>query len=426
MPPGRYLRILVLAALVGVPAAAAAVIFTSLLHGMESLVWHELPDAAGWDEPPWWFVLAVPTLGGAVVAAALRLPGHGGHSAMDGLSLGEVPLRHLPSILLAALASLSFGLVLGPEAPLVALGLALGLVARRFAKEGATDGQILALAGGYAAISTVLGGPLTSALLLFEVLAAGGAFPSAQLGRLLVPGLVASGVGALVFTGVEDWPGVREFVLELPELPAYPTVELVDIAWCLPVAAAVAVVVVACQVGAGHVARKAQPRGAATLLVGGGLLVGLLAVVFRELSDRPVDLVLFSGANSLGPTVAEGSAGVLVALILAKGLAYAVSLGAGFRGGPVFPAVALGVALGVLAENVLPGLALTPAVIAGVAAGAAAALRAPFFGALLATLLVGAAAADTIPIAILAAVTGWLVASALQPPEAEPPAAEPA
>jgi H+/Cl- antiporter ClcA len=415
MAPSRYLRVVALAALVGVPAAVAAVVFTSLLHGLESLVWHELPEAAGWHEPPWWFVLAVPTLAGAVVAGTLRLPGHGGHPALDGLSLDEVPLRHLPSILLASLASLALGLVLGPEAPLVALGLALGLVAGRLVRDGATETQVLAFAGAYAALSTVFGGPLPSALLLFEVIAASGRFPSAQLGRLLVPGFVAAGVGSLIFTGVEDWPGVRGLVLELPRLPSYPTVQLVDIGWCLLVAVAAAVVVVGCQAGATFLARRVQPRAAVGLVLG-GLCVGLVAVLFRAFVDRPVDLVLFSGSASLAPTIAEGSAGVLAALVAAKGLAYAVSLGAGFRGGPVFPAVALGVALAVLAESVLPGLALTPAVIAGVAAGSAAALRAPFFGALLSTLLAGSAAAETMPIAVIAAVAGWLVALALQPP----------
>ena len=102
-----------------------------------------------------------------------------------------------------------------------------------------------------------------------------------------------------------------------------------------------------------------------------------------------------------------------------KAAAYAVSLGAGFRGGPTFPAVTLGVATGVLASLVLPGLDLTPAVIAGLAAAASAALGLSFFGALLAALLAGSAAAETIPIAIIAAVIGWLVATALQQRETQ-------
>jgi hypothetical protein len=61
---------------------------------------------------------------------------------------------------------------------------------------------------------------------------------------------------------------------------------------------------------------------------------------------------------------------------------------------------------------VLPGFALTPAIVAGVAASAAAVLRMPFFAVVMATLLAGPAAVDTAPIGILAAVVGWLAATA--------------
>ena len=43
------------------------------------LVWDEVPDALGWSEPAWWYVVLVPALAGVLVAAAIRLPGHGGH-----------------------------------------------------------------------------------------------------------------------------------------------------------------------------------------------------------------------------------------------------------------------------------------------------------------------------------------------------------
>ncbi|HEX6760073.1 MAG TPA: hypothetical protein VF086_16960 [Propionibacteriaceae bacterium] len=60
---------------------------------------------------------------------------------------------------------------------------------------------------------------------------------------------------------------------------------------------------------------------------------------------------------------------------------------------------------------------LTPAVITGLAAGSAAVLRAPFFGALFAALLGGSTAAETIPLAILGAVIGWLIALIFKPVE---------
>ena len=100
-----------------------------------------------------------------------------------------------------------------------------------------------------------------------------------------------------------------------------------------------------------------------------------------------------------------------------QGPAYALSLGAGFRGGPVFPALLIGAAMGALAAEVLPGLEVTPAFAAGIAAATAAVLRVPFTAALLATVLVGSSAADVAPIAVLAAAVGWLVAVALPNPE---------
>ena len=110
-----YLRTLVFAAALGLPVAFAAVLFQSALHHATDLVWEEIPHALDWSEPAWWYVVLVPGLAGVLVAAAMRLPGHGGHSPLEGLGLGPTPLIELPSILLAAFATLALGLVLGPR-----------------------------------------------------------------------------------------------------------------------------------------------------------------------------------------------------------------------------------------------------------------------------------------------------------------------
>jgi H+/Cl- antiporter ClcA len=240
--------------------------------------------------------------------------------------------------------------------------------------------------------------------------------PAQQIGRALLPGFVAAGTGALVFTGVADWDGLHQTNLSLPSLPPYDSVRLTDLAWCLLVAVVVSVLIVLIRHLAHGVA--VRPRlSPVALLVGAGLTVGALAVVFRATADRPVDLVLFSGQSELPAVIAEGSAWVLVLLVVAKGLAYALSLGAGFRGGPVFPAIAIGVAAAMAAADVLPGLNTTPAVAAGIAAGTTAVLRVPFTAVLLVSLLMGPSAFDVAPIAVLAAAVGWLAATALPNPE---------
>jgi H+/Cl- antiporter ClcA len=398
-----------------VPVAFAAVLFQTAIHDLIHFVWEYLPDEFGWDEPAWWYVVLVPALAGLLVAAAVRLPGHGGHSPLEGIAMGDVRPLDLVSILPAALATLGLGLVLGPEAPLIAIGLAMGALAVQLVGMSGTAGHLLVLAGAFAAIAALFGGPLVAALLLFEMLAMSGTLPAKMMGAALLPGFVAAGSGGLIFTGVAGWSGLHQQNLALPGIPDYETVRIVDLAWCGLVAVAVAVIVVAARRAGFRVARHAAVRPVPAL-VAAGLLVGLVAVVFRALGDRPVDLVLFSGQSEMPALIAEGSAGVLLLLVVAKSLAYALSLGSGFRGGPVFPAIAIGTALAVAAADLLPGLAVTPAVATGVAAGVAAVLRAPFSAALLSSVLVGSAAADVAPLSVLGAAVGVLTVVVLPDP----------
>jgi H+/Cl- antiporter ClcA len=418
-----YLRTLVLAAALGVPVAAAAVLFQTALHDVTHFVWDDVPDWLDWSEPAWWYVILVPGLAGLLVAAAVRLPGHGGHTPLEGLSVGAVRPVDLGSILLAALASLGFGIVLGPEAPLIAIGLGLPPLLVRALRLQEAEARLLVMSGAFAAIAALFGGPLVASLMLFELIARSGAVPARAIGSALLPGFVAAGTGALIFTGVGDWSGLHQQNLALPDIAAYDSVRIADLGWTVVVAAAVAVAVVAARRLGHGIAGRAPRRPVASLAVA-GLLVGLLAVVFREVADRPVDLVLFSGQSSLPELVAEGSGGVLLAVVLVKGLAYALSLGAGFRGGPVFPAIAIGTALAVAGADLLPGFESTPAIAAGIAAGTAVVMRAPFTGALLASLLMGSAATDVAPIAVIAAAVGALVAVAMPEPDPKPAAAD--
>jgi H+/Cl- antiporter ClcA len=416
-----YLVALLVAALAGLPIAAVAVAFDSVVHGLTTLFWTDIPkDLLDVSEPPWWYVLLLPTFAGLLTAGALRLPGHGGHSPADGLSLAPLPPRLAAGGILAAAAALVFGIVLGPEAPLVAIGLALGTVAGRLARQNQVITSIITFAGGFAAISTVFGGPLTSSLLLFEAVATSGKFPSAMLPRFLLPGLLAAGVGQLVFTGVAGWSGVHETALDLPNLPHYGSVRVVDI----PLSILVALVVAAIVIAARRVGSIGFHRvgGRLPVLLAGGFSVGLIAWIFHEAADRPLSLVLFSGEAATPKLLAETSAAVLVGVVVAKALAYAISIGAGFRGGPVFPAVFLGAAMGVLASVTFGGYSITAAVAVGVAAATAAGLRTPFTGALLASLLVGSAGANAIPLTIISAVVAWLAAMAVAGRQGDQPA----
>ena len=122
-------------------------------------------------------------------------------------------------------------------------------------------------------------------------------------------------------------------------------------------------------------------------LVLGGLAAGLVAIAARLLGGNSQD-VLFSGQAAVPDVVAEGSGSVLVVLLVAKALGYAICLGCGFRGGPVFPAIFLGVAIATFAVIFLD-TSPTWAVAVGAAAGLTAGTGLVFSGLVFSMLLVG-------------------------------------
>ena len=127
------------AAILGVPISAAAYGFLALVDKLQEWVFTDLPQALGFSGTPRWWPLPLLALAGVLVALAIRyLPGNGGHSPADGFkAAGAPPPGELPGIAAAALVTLSLGAVLGPEAPLIILGVP-GWAALRCGWPGAT------------------------------------------------------------------------------------------------------------------------------------------------------------------------------------------------------------------------------------------------------------------------------------------------
>jgi H+/Cl- antiporter ClcA len=407
----QYLRLIGLGALIGIPAALLAAVFLALIHQVETWLWHDLPDALGQSAPPWYLVVGLPVAGAALVVAARRfLPGDGGHRPLDGFGAGAspTPVAYVPGVALAALGTLAFGGVLGPEAPLIALGSAVGLAVTHFVDIDPAHHKILAMAGAFSAISALFGSPIAAGILLIEA--------GIGLGKLLIPlmipGLVAAAIGYLLFTGFGNWGGLEETTLSVPGLPPYEGVEVGDLILSVAAGVLIAVVVQVSFTLARRVAAGEERAGMGTLLLAGGLTVGLIALVADALGADSQD-VLFSGQASIPALVTETSAGVVAVLLVAKGLAYAVCLGCGFRGGQVFPAIFIGIAVAmfaVIAFDVSPTLA----VAVGTAAGSAAVTRLLFASIVIGSLLVGSAGADAVPAAILAGVAAWVTVTALE------------
>ncbi len=134
--------------------------------------------------------------------------------------------------------------------------------------------------------------------------------------------------------------------------------------------------------------------------------------------------MLFSGQDALPELVehaADYSLAALILLIIGKAFAYGLSLSA-FRGGPVFPSMFIGAALGIAASG-LPGMDLAPAIGMGIGAMCAAMLRLPLTSTLLATLLMGADGVSVTPQVVVAVAVAFVITNVLPvpgPKEQEP------
>jgi len=416
------LRLVLLGAAIGIPAALAAIAFFTVVHYLEQLIWHALPTALGEASPPWYLVVFLPVVGAAIVAIArLALPGDGGRSPLAGMSHGATPVRYVPGIVVAALGTLGFGLVLGPEAPVMAVGSAVGLGITSIVRSDAREQGILSMAGIFSAISTLFGGPLVAGVMLTE----GGISMGAVLIPVLLPGFVAAAVGYLVFLGVGPYTGAPAPGLQVPDLPAYVGTSVPDLIIAIVVGVVTAALIVAINGAAKRVAALQDGRqgdrgvGLVAALLLGGLAVGALAQLATVFGVAPDD-VLFSGQASIPALVSESSLIALVVLVIAKAAAYVVSLATGFRGGPIFPAVFLGVGVAAFAVELF-GTSPTFAIAIGCAAGMAAQTRLVVTSMLFAALLVGSGGFDAIAGAVFATVASWLTVQALDPPAAVQP-----
>jgi len=420
-----YLSALVLAAVLGIPISAVAYGFLALVGKVQQALFTDLPgDLFTGGTPAWW---PVPWLAlcGLLTGLSLRhLPGNGGHSPAFGFHTGGGPPvdRELPGIVLAALTTLALGAVLGPEAPLIAIGGGLAALTVHLLHKDAPPMAvtIMASAGSFAAVSTLLGSPLLGAFLIMEAAGVGGV----TLTLVALPGLIASGVGALVFVGLDSWTGLGDFSLALTSVPPEVSPTVATMAYALAMGA------VGAAVGwgirwLGLSLRSVVHLNRVLVTTALGVVIGATATAYQLISGHSFTEVLFSGQSALPDLVAHAadySIGVLLLLAVAKCFVYGLSLSA-FRGGPVFPSMFVGAVIGIAASG-LPGMHLAPAIGMGIGAVCTAMLRLPLTSTLLATLLLGADGVSTTPEVVIAVAVAFVLTTMLPVPAAAAPAPE--
>ncbi|EGA3802930.1 ion channel protein [Escherichia coli] len=343
-PRARTMLLLSLPAVaIGIASSLILIVVMKIASVLQNLLWQRLPGTLGiaQDSPLW--IIGVLTLTGIAVGLVIRFSqGHAGPDpACEPLIGAPVPPSALPGLIVALILGLAGGVSLGPEHPIMTVNIALAVAigARLLPRVNRMEWTILASAG---TIGALFGTPVAAALIFSQTLNGSSEVPLWD--RLFAP-LMAAAAGALT-TGLFFHP---HFSLPIAH---YGQMEMTDILS--------GAIVAAIAIAAGMVAVWCLPRLHAmmhqmknpVLVLGiGGFILGILGVIGGPVS-------LFKGLDEMQQLVANQAFSTSDYFLLAviKLAALVVAAASGFRGGRIFPAVFVGVALGLMLHEHVPAV----------------------------------------------------------------------
>ncbi|HFT9761433.1 TPA: ion channel protein [Escherichia coli] len=343
-PRARTMLLLSLPAVaIGIASSLILIVVMKIASVLQNLLWQRLPGTLGiaQDSPLW--IIGVLTLTGIAVGLVIRFSqGHAGPDpACEPLIGAPVPPSALPGLIVALILGLAGGVSLGPEHPIMTVNIALAVAigARLLPRINRMEWTILASAG---TIGALFGTPVAAALIFSQTLNGSSEVP--LWNRLFAP-LMAAAAGALT-TGLFFHP---HFSLPIAH---YGQMQMTDILS--------GAIVAAIAIAAGMVAVWCLPRLHAmmhqmknpVLVLGiGGFILGILGVIGGPVS-------LFKGLDEMQQMVANQAFSTSDYFLLAviKLAALVVAAASGFRGGRIFPAVFVGVALGLMLHEHVPAV----------------------------------------------------------------------
>jgi len=323
------------ALIIGVASSLILIVIMKVAAVLQSVLWTSLPSTVGLNaSSPTWVILIL-TLTGIAVGLVIRYsPGHAGPDpATEPLIGAPVDTAALPGLIIALIIGLAGGVSLGPEHPVMAVNIALAVAvgSRILPRVNALDWTILASAG---TIGALFGTPVAAALIFSQTLSGNADIPLWD--RLFAP-LLSAAAGALTtslfFHPHFSLPIAHYSQMQLADIFSGAIVAAIAIAlgmvavWCLP-----------------RLHRLMHRLKHPVLILGmGGLIMGILGAIGGNIT-------LFKGLDEMQQMafsqVFTVSDYLLFALI--KLAALVVAAACGFRGGRIFPAVFVGVALGLM------------------------------------------------------------------------------
>ncbi|CTV62463.1 ion channel protein [Escherichia albertii] len=341
-PRARTMLLLSLPAVaVGIASSLILITVMKIASVLQNLLWQRLPDSLGIPLDSPLLIIGILTLTGGAVGLVIRFSqGHAGPDpACEPLIGTLVPPSALPGLIVALILGLAGGVSLGPEHPIMTVNIALAVAigVRLMPRVNTMEWTILASAG---TIGALFGTPVAAALIFSQTLNGNNEVPLWD--RLFAP-LMAAAAGALT-TGLFFHP---HFSLPIAH---YGQMQITDILS--------GAIVAAIAIAAGMIAVWCLPRlhtmmhrlKNPVLILGlGGFLLGILGVIGGPVS-------LFKGLDEMQQMTMNQAFSTSDFFLLAviKLAALVVAAASGFRGGRIFPAVFVGVALGLMLHAHVP------------------------------------------------------------------------
>lgn len=328
---------------IGIASSLILIVVMKIASVLQNLLWQRLPGTLGiaQDSPLW--IIGVLTLTGIAVGLVIRFSqGHAGPDpACEPLIGAPVPPSALPGLIVALILGLAGGVSLGPEHPIMTVNIALAVAigARLLPRVNRMEWTILASAG---TIGALFGTPVAAALIFSQTLNGSSEVPLWD--RLFAP-LMAAAAGALT-TGLFFHP---HFSLPIAHYGQMEMTEILSGAIVAAIAIAAGMVAVWCLPRL-H-AMMHQMKNPVLVLGIGGFILGILGVIGGPVS-------LFKGLDEMQQMVANQAFSTSDYFLLAviKLAALVVAAASGFRGGRIFPAVFVGVALGLMLHEHVPAV----------------------------------------------------------------------
>ncbi|EAB1452420.1 ion channel protein [Escherichia albertii] len=341
-PRARTMLLLSLPAVaVGIASSLILIAVMKIASILQNLLWQRLPDSLGIPLDSSLLIIGILTLTGGAVGLVIRFSqGHAGPDpACEPLIGTLIPPSALPGLIVALILGLAGGVSLGPEHPIMTVNIALAVAigVRLMPRVNTMEWTILASAG---TIGALFGTPVAAALIFSQTLNGNNEVPLWD--RLFAP-LMAAAAGALT-TGLFFHP---HFSLPIAH---YGQMQITDILS--------GAIVAAIAIAAGMIAVWCLPRlhtmmhrlKNPVLMLGlGGFLLGILGVIGGPVS-------LFKGLDEMQQMTMNQAFSTSDFFLLAviKLAALVVAAASGFRGGRIFPAVFVGVALGLMLHAHVP------------------------------------------------------------------------